>query len=47
MKNIKQTRNPKSNRYVKFDINKGMIIGHKKLPGPYKNIPICRKRKEK
>lgn len=43
MKRIAQTRNPKTNRYVKIDRNKGMVIGHKISPGPYKNIPIIRK----
>ena len=43
MKNIVQTKNPKSNRYVKLDLNKGEIISHKKSEGPYKNIPIINK----
>jgi len=43
-KNIIQTKNPKSERYVKIDRSAGKILAHKKSPGPYKNVPIARKR---
>ena len=46
MRNIVQTRNPKSNRYIKLDLNTGKIVATKRSPGPYKNIPIIRRRKE-
>jgi hypothetical protein len=42
---IVQVRNPKSGRYVKIDRTKGRIIAHKKSAGPYKNVPVARKRK--
>jgi len=40
MKNIVQTKNPKSGRYIKIDLSKGKIIAHKKSEGPYKNVKI-------
>jgi len=43
-KDIVQTRNPKSDRYVKMDRSAGKIIAHKKSSGPYKNVPVARKR---
>lgn len=43
-KDIAQTKNPKSGRYVKIDRAAGKIIAHKKSEGPYVNIPIMRKR---
>ena len=46
-KNIVQVKNPKTNRYVKIDRDKGTIVSQKKSEGPYKNIPIARKRKQK
>ena len=42
MKNIVQAKNPKSGRYVKLDLDKGMVIAHKKSDGAYKNIKIIR-----
>lgn len=44
-RNIVQTRNPRTRKYVKIDRDKGKIIGHKKSEGPYKGVPIARKRK--
>jgi hypothetical protein len=41
---IVQTKNPKTGRYVKIDRAKGKIIGTKKSPGPYSNVPVARKR---
>lgn len=46
-KDVVQVKNPKTGRYVKIDRAKGRIIGHKKTEGPYKNVPIARKRKKK
>lgn len=45
MKNLVQTKNPRTDRYVKIDRDEGKIIETKKTKGPYKNIPIVRKRK--
>ena len=41
---IVQTKNPKTGRYVKIDRAAGRIIDTKKSPGPYKNVPVARKR---
>lgn len=41
---IVQLLNPRTNRYVKVDTVKGMIISTKKSKGSYKNIPIAIKR---
>ena len=46
-KDIVQVRNPKIDRYVKIDRGAGKIIGQKKSPGPYKGVPVARKRKSK
>jgi len=43
-KDVIQTKNPKTERYVKIDRSAGRIIAHKKSRGPYKNVPIARKR---
>ena len=43
-KDIVQTRNPKSGHYVKIDRSAGKIISHKKSTGPYKNVPVIRRR---
>jgi hypothetical protein len=43
-RDVVQVQNPKTNRYVKIDRTKGKILSHKKSDGPYKNIPIARKR---
>ncbi len=45
-KDIVQVKNPKTDRYVKIDRDEGKIISHKKSEGPYKGIPIARKRKD-
>lgn len=45
MPDLVQIRNPKTNRYAKIDREKGIIISHKKTKGPYKGIPIARKRR--
>lgn len=41
---IVQVRNPRSGHYVKIDRSQGRILDHKKSPGPYKNVPVARKR---
>lgn len=41
---IVQTKNPRSGHYVKIDREAGKIISHKSSGGPYKNIPIIRKK---
>ncbi|MDO9518115.1 MAG: hypothetical protein Q7J10_08725 [Methanosarcinaceae archaeon] len=43
-KDIVQVKNPKSGHYVKIDRSIGKILDHKKSEGPYKNVPIARKR---
>lgn len=45
-KGVGQTKNPRTGKYVKIDRDKGRIISTKKSDGPYKNVPIIRKRKE-
>jgi len=42
---IVQVKNPKNERYIKIDRTEGTILSQKKTPGPYKNIPVARKRK--
>lgn len=44
--NIVQTKNPKTGRYVKLDLDKGIVLGHKKSEGPYKNIPIIKRERK-
>ena len=44
-RDIVQKKNPVSGRYVKIDRKVGRIISHKKSKGPYKDVPISRKRK--
>ena len=43
-RDVVQTKNPKSGRYVKIDRAAGKIVAHKKSTGPYKNVPVARKR---
>jgi hypothetical protein len=43
-KDIVQTKNPRSGHYVKIDRSQGRIVAHKSTSGPYKGIPIVRKR---
>ena len=43
-RDVIQTKNPKSERYVKIDRSAGKILAHKKSPGPYKDVPIARRR---
>ena len=41
---IVQVLNPKSKRYTKINKVVGVIVEHKKSKGPYKNIPIVKKK---
>ncbi len=42
---VVQVKNPKTNKYVKIDRTAGKIISHKKSEGPYKGVPVARKKK--
>lgn len=44
-KDVVQVKNPKTDRYVKIDRSAGKIISNKKSNGPYKGIPVARKKK--
>ncbi|HTO14562.1 MAG TPA: hypothetical protein VLZ83_02275 [Edaphocola sp.] len=44
-KNIVQTKNPRTGKYVKIDREKGKIVSNKKSEGPYKGVPVIRKKK--
>ena len=44
-KDIVQVKNPKTDRYVKIDRSAGKIVSSKKSSGPYKNVPVARKKK--
>ncbi len=43
-KDIVQTKNPRTGRYVKIDRSKGRILDSKKSEGPYKGVKVLRKR---
>lgn len=43
-KDVVQTRNPRTGHYVKIDRSAGKIVGHKASAGPYKGVPVLRKR---
>lgn len=45
-RDIVQVKNPKTGNYVKIDRSAGKIIAHKKSSGPYKGVPVARKRKK-
>lgn len=45
-KDVAQTKNPRTGHYVKIDRDKGKIISTKKSSGPYKDVPIIRKKKD-
>ena len=42
---VVQVKNPRTGHYVKIDRTAGKIVAHKKSDGPYKGIPVARKRK--
>ncbi len=44
-KDVIQVKNPRTNRYVKIDRSAGKIVSSKKSIGPYKNVPVARKKK--
>jgi len=44
-KDVVQVKNPRTNRYVKIDRGAGKIVASKKTSGPYKNVPVARKKK--
>jgi hypothetical protein len=43
-KDVAQTRNPRTGKYVKIDRGKGRILQTKKSSGPFKGVPVLRKR---
>jgi len=45
-KNVVQTKNPRTGKYVKIDRDKGRILSNKKSAGPYKGVPVIRKKKK-
>ena len=44
-RDVVQVKNPRTGHYVKIDRTAGKIVSHKKSDGPYKNVPVARKRK--
>ena len=44
-KDVVQVKNPRTKRYVKIDRSAGKIVASKKSTGPYKGVPIARKKK--
>ena len=44
-RNVVQVKNPKTDRYVKIDRAAGKVMSHKRSKGPYKDVPVARKRK--
>ena len=44
-RDVVQVKNPRSGHYVKIDRGAGKIVSHKKSPGPYKGVPVARKKK--
>lgn len=44
MNNLVQIRNPWTDRFVKIDRLVGRVVSCKKTPGPYKNVPIAKKK---
>lgn len=42
---VVQVKNPRSGHYVKIDRTAGKIVSHKKSDGPYKDIPVARRKK--
>lgn len=44
-RDIVQVKNPRTGHYVKIDRAEGRILAHKKSEGPYKGVPVARKRK--
>lgn len=46
-RDVVQVKNPKTKRYVKIDRIAGKILSHKKSEGPYKGIPVARKKNDR
>lgn len=46
-RDVVQVKNPRSGHYVKIDRGAGKIVSHKKSPGPYKGVPVARKKKSR
>ncbi len=46
-KDIVQVKNPRTGHYVKIDREEGRILDYKKSDGPYKGVPVARKRATK
>ena len=46
LKKVVQTKNPRTGHYVKIDRSEGKIVSHKSSGGPYKGIPIIKKKKK-
>lgn len=44
-RDLVQTRNPRTDRYVMVDRDEGRIVGHKPSPGQYKNVPVARRKR--
>jgi len=44
-KDIVQVKNPRTGKYVKIDRSAGKIVSNKKSKGPYKGVPVARKKK--
>jgi hypothetical protein len=43
-RDVVQVKNPKSGHYVKIDRAVGKIVSHKRSEGPYKTVPVARKK---
>ena len=43
-KNVVQIKNPRTGHYVKINRNAGRIVDQKKTSGPYKGIPVIKKK---
>ncbi len=43
-RDVVQVKNPRTGRYVKIDRSAGKILDHKKSDGPYKGVPVARRR---
>lgn len=43
-RDVVQVKNPRTGHYVKIDRDQGRIVDHKKTDGPYKGVPVARKR---
>jgi hypothetical protein len=44
-RDVVQVKNPKTKRYVKIDRTAGKIVSNKKSIGPYKGVPVARRKK--